>query len=63
MSLYCYAYGGPAGPYGNVLWYYAEDLNTQTFGWVNDHYLSTPDTAANPVPESWSCVQADDSGF
>lgn len=63
MSLYCYAYGGPAGPYNNVLWYYAEDTNTQTYGWVNDHYLSTPDTAANPVPESWSCVQADDYGF
>jgi len=46
-----------------VLWYLAEDMNNQTFGWVNDHNLCTPDTAANPVPETWSCMQAYDAGL
>lgn len=57
MSLYCYTYGGAAGPYNNILWYLADDTTNHTYGWVNDHYLSTPDTAANPIPEAPPCSQ------
>jgi hypothetical protein len=53
VQLYCYEFGGPAGPYGNVLWYLAYDqLRGGTYGWINDHYLDTPDSAARPVPQT-----------
>jgi hypothetical protein len=52
VQLYCFEYGAPTGPYGNPLWYIAYDGARGTFGWINDHYLNTPDTAAHPVPET-----------
>jgi hypothetical protein len=55
MVLSCYEYGAPAGPYSNTLWYFAKDLANNAFGWINDHYLDTPGTAANPQPQTWEC--------
>lgn len=55
IGLTCYWYGNPAGPYGNTLWYLADDLTTGTYGWINDHYLNTPGTAASPQPQTMSC--------
>lgn len=52
VQLFCYEFGNPTGPYGNQLWYLAHDAARGTYGWVNDHYLNTPDTAAHPVPET-----------
>jgi hypothetical protein len=52
VQLYCYEYGAPTGPYGNPLWYIAYDPARGTYGWINDHYLNTPDTAAHPIPEA-----------
>jgi hypothetical protein len=46
---------GLAYPYGNILWYLGEDITNDTYGWINDHYLSTPGTAANPQPQTGSC--------
>jgi hypothetical protein len=55
MDLGCYMFGGPAGPYGNTLWYMAWDGANNTYGWINDHYLTTPGTAAHPQPQTWEC--------
>jgi hypothetical protein len=55
IGLNCYLFGNPDGPYGNTLWYVAEDLSNNTYGWINDHYLSTPGTAANPEPQTGRC--------
>jgi hypothetical protein len=55
IGLTCYWYGNPAGPYGNTLWYLGEDITNDTYGWINDHYLNTPGTAANPQPQTVSC--------
>lgn len=53
----CWAYGDPVGPYGNTLWYDVLDMShgqnadgNYPEGWVNDHFLDTPGTAANPQP-------------
>lgn len=50
VCLSSYEYSQPVGPYNNILWYFAYDLSTNIGGWINDHYLTTTDTAANPVP-------------
>ncbi|MEV4118499.1 hypothetical protein [Micromonospora sp. NPDC049645] len=42
MWLQCYFFGGPAGQYGNKLWYLAYDVNRNTYGWINDTNLNTP---------------------
>jgi hypothetical protein len=55
IGLNCYYYGNATGPYGNTLWYLAEDITNNTYGWINDHYLSTPGTAANPQPQTSRC--------
>ncbi|WP_019630406.1 hypothetical protein [Actinomadura atramentaria] len=63
LALNCYAYGGAVAPYGNTLWYYAVDLSrgpvdqygNHPSGWVSDHYLNTPGTAANPQPQTLPC--------
>jgi hypothetical protein len=55
ISLSCYLFGAPTGPYGNSLWYWAWDLNNNHDGWINDHYLNTPGTAANPQPQTPHC--------
>jgi hypothetical protein len=60
IDLQCYEFGGPAGPYGDPLWYLT--YTSQGYEFINDHYLNTPDTAANPVPETWSCAQAASAG-
>lgn len=53
VQLYCYEYGAAVGQYGNQLWYLAEDqAHGGTYGWINDHYLNTPGTAANPMPQT-----------
>jgi hypothetical protein len=58
LYLGCYLYGGPVGPYGNTLWYFVPD----TGGWINDHYLDTPGTAAQPQPQTYECgAPGDDS--
>jgi hypothetical protein len=55
VTLTCYYWGDAAGAYNNELWYSAYDVNTGTRGWINDHYLNTPDTAANPIYETPRC--------
>jgi hypothetical protein len=60
VALDCWAYGDPVGPYGNRLWYFAEQYSPQPTqgdgqGWINDHYLDTPGTAANPQPIGPEC--------
>lgn len=62
IALDCYQFGGPVAPYGNTLWYYAVntsrwDSQTGNYqsGWVNDHFLNTPGTAANPQPQTLPC--------
>jgi hypothetical protein len=60
VAVDCWAYGDPVGPYGNRLWYYAEQWSPTTYvgdgsGWINDHYLNTPGTAANPQPVGPEC--------
>jgi len=55
ISLSCYLFGNATGPYGNTLWYWAWDQQTDSDGWINDHYLNTPGTAANPVLETDHC--------
>ncbi|GAB3189032.1 hypothetical protein GCM10027259_59120 [Micromonospora palomenae] len=47
--------GAPAGPYNNTLWYHAYDWQRGTHGWINDHNLNTPGTAANPQPQTEKC--------
>jgi hypothetical protein len=66
VVLECSAWGTPVGPFGNDLWYVVLDLSrtdsegNHPEGWINDHFLDTPDTAANPqgfdlFPLSDSC--------
>jgi hypothetical protein len=55
IGLACYYFGHATGPYGNTLWYLAEDISNNTYGWINDHYLNTPGTAANPDPQTPIC--------
>lgn len=55
IGLDCYYYGNAAGPYGNTLWYLAEDISNNTYGWINDHYLNTPGTATSPQPQTGHC--------
>lgn len=55
IGLGCYYFGNATGPYGNTLWYFADDLTNNTYGWINDHYLNTPGTAANPQPQTSRC--------
>jgi hypothetical protein len=55
IGLGCYYYGNPTGPYGNTLWYLADDLTNHTYGFINDHYLNTPGTATNPQPQTPHC--------
>jgi hypothetical protein len=60
VAIDCWAYGDPVGPYGNRLWYYAEQWSPTNYvgdgsGWINDHYLNTPGTAANPQPIGPEC--------
>jgi hypothetical protein len=59
VELLCYLEGAETGPYDNTLWYFALDTTTghQSFGWINDHYLNTPDTAANQILEASACVE------
>lgn len=52
LYLACWSWGGPVDPYGNTLWYYAYDDTRGQQGWVNDHFLNTPGTAANPQIQS-----------
>ena len=56
VQLGCAQLGG-AGPTGNKLWYRAtnKSLPNAGNGWVNDHYLNTPGTAANPQPQTLWC--------
>jgi hypothetical protein len=55
MQLQCYRWG-TATPYsGNHLWYWSYDLSRSQAGWVNDHFLNTPGTAANPQPVTLPC--------
>lgn len=55
VSLYCYQYGAPYGPYGNTLWYWLPLGNAGNGGYINDHNLNTPGTAANPQPQAPHC--------
>ncbi len=60
VALECWAWGDPVGPYGNTLWYFAEQYYPQPpqgdgQGWINDHYLDTPGTAASPEPIGPEC--------
>lgn len=55
MELTCHFFGAPAGPYNNTLWYMAYDRQRSTHGWINDHNLNTPGTAANPQPQTPAC--------
>lgn len=60
VALDCWAWGDAVGPYGNHLWYYAEQFSPQPpvgdgAGWISDHYLNTPGTAANPQPIGPRC--------
>ncbi len=59
VALDCYAYGGPGGPYGDRLWYWGEEYNGfgSGQGWITDHYLTTPGTAANPQPQGPRCAR------
>jgi hypothetical protein len=56
ILLGCYYYGAKTGPYGNYLWYYAYDATNNTHGFINDHYLTTTDTANNPDPLTGECA-------
>lgn len=60
LELVCYYRGTPVGSYNNTLWYLAQDTTAHngqvSFGWINDHYLDTPDTAANPIFETMHCT-------
>lgn len=57
IELACWTFGGPAGPYGNTLWYIARNDSRpgDGEGYINDHYLNTPGTAANPQPQGPEC--------
>lgn len=57
IQLACWTTGGPAGPYGNTLWYLAANLThpADGQGYINDHYLNTPGTAGNPQPQGDRC--------
>jgi len=60
LELVCYYRGTAVGPYGNTLWYLAQDTVAHnaggvSYGWINDHFLTTPDTAANPIFETQHC--------
>jgi hypothetical protein len=56
ITLHCYLFGGAAGSYGNTLWYLANDpARGGSYGWINDHWLSTPGTAASPQPQTGHC--------
>jgi hypothetical protein len=57
IELACWVTGGPAGPNNNTLWYLAENLThpEDGQGYINDHYLNTPGTAASPQPQGDRC--------
>ncbi|GAA1251771.1 hypothetical protein GCM10009609_13900 [Pseudonocardia aurantiaca] len=59
ISLTCYRYGGPVGPHGNRLWYFAQNASRQvdsaSEGWISDHHLDTPGTALSPQPQTAEC--------
>lgn len=56
LDLKCWEYGTSAGSYSpNPLWYYAYSYTRNQWGWVNDHYLTTPGTAASPQPQGYPC--------
>lgn len=59
LQLVCYYRGAPSGAYNNTLWYMAQDTTAHngqlSYGFINDHFLDTPDTAANPVFETPHC--------
>ena len=60
VTLDCWAWGDPVGPYANHLWYFAEQWSPTTYvgdgmGWISDHYLNTPGTGANPQPIGPQC--------
>jgi hypothetical protein len=58
VTLYCAAFGAPTGPYNNTLWYWAYDPTHNIHGWINDHNLNTPGTAANPQVQTTHCLWA-----
>lgn len=57
LQLFCYQWGTTTPYSSNRLWYYASDLSRDPgyAGWVNDHFLNTPGTAANPQPVTMPC--------
>ena len=59
IGLQCWEYGGPAGPYSNTLWYWAQDTANNTYGWISDHNLTTPGTATHPQPQGGECATAE----
>ena len=38
------------GPYGNTLWYLAEDITNNTYGWINDPTSAPPEPRPGPSP-------------
>lgn len=63
IELKCWVFGGPAGPNNNTLWYLATNVTHpgDGSGYINDHYLNTPGTAANPQPQGTQCLGPIDS--
>ncbi len=62
VSIECWGWGDSVGPWGNKLWYLVVDLSrgpdadgNYQEGWVNDHFLDTPGTAADPQPYGLPC--------
>ncbi|GAB3901639.1 hypothetical protein ACFQ1S_03520 [Kibdelosporangium lantanae] len=57
IELACWTFGGPAGPNNNTLWYIARNFSRSGAGegYINDHYLNTPGTAAHPQPQGPQC--------
>jgi hypothetical protein len=55
MQLQCYRWGTTTPYSANHLWYWSYDYNRGQAGWVNDHFLTTPGTAAAPQPVTLPC--------
>ena len=60
VRLICGAWGDAVGPYSNRWWHYVTNLTRPSIGngWVNDHFVNTPNSANQPTPGEPVCGSA-----
>ncbi|HEY9335428.1 MAG TPA: hypothetical protein VIQ79_13430 [Kribbella sp.] len=54
VTVYCFVFGDPVGPYNNRLWHLVSYLGHNFY--APDRYLSTPTVTTNvPPPDEYGC--------